>query len=171
MMWEVPAEEEAFLRSLGWTSVESDDEAEWGLTDEEIAAFQASAAARAAAQQLTQHPHHHQQQQQQGDVCGGSYQQKLQANGVQAGLGLGFTAKALEGAGGAALWRVAAANGCVSGGCGAGFVVQGRAAANGVLLGVQLAPELLGYDSCDDSSSSDEEDERGSASRGRGMVY
>jgi hypothetical protein len=166
MMWEVPAEEEAFLRSLGWTSVESDDEGEWGLTDEEIAAFQAAAATRAAAQQLTQHPQ--QQQQQQADVCGGGYQQKLLANGLQGGLG--FTAKALEGPEGA-LWRVAAANGYVGGGC----VVQGRAAAaaaaTGALLGVHLAPELLGYDSCDDSSSSDEEDADGSASRRHGMVY
>ncbi|CAL8467731.1 g7269 [Coccomyxa elongata] len=37
----IPAEEEAFLRSLGWE--ESDDHNEGGLTEEEIAAFQAKA--------------------------------------------------------------------------------------------------------------------------------
>ncbi|WIA15072.1 hypothetical protein OEZ85_001770 [Tetradesmus obliquus] len=82
MLWDVPAEEEAFLRSLGWTSVESDDEEEWGLTEEEIAAFQAAAAARAAAQQPTQPSQQQQQQQQQQyDMYGSNCQQQVQGNG------------------------------------------------------------------------------------------
>jgi hypothetical protein len=45
-------EEEAFLRSLGWTGSEDGegDEGSWGLTQEEIAAFQAEAAARSTQQ-------------------------------------------------------------------------------------------------------------------------
>jgi hypothetical protein len=158
MMWDVPAEEEAFLRSLGWTSVELDDEEEWGLTEEEIAAFQASAAARAAAQQS--------QQQQQYEVYGGScqsqQQQQVQANAQQ---GISFAAKALQGPS-SELWGV-------GGACGASYVLKGHAAAaaTGMLLGVHLAPELLGYDSCgDSSSSSDDEDAGGSASR-HGIMY
>jgi hypothetical protein len=48
-----PEEEEAFLRSLGWTD-DSGDGANWGLTDEEIAAFQAAAATRNAQRQQQQ---------------------------------------------------------------------------------------------------------------------
>jgi hypothetical protein len=45
-------EEEAFLRSLGWTGSEDGegDEGSWGLTQEEISAFQAEAAARSTQQ-------------------------------------------------------------------------------------------------------------------------
>jgi hypothetical protein len=55
--WDSEAEEEAFLRSLGWTSSsedEGDGACSWGLTKEEIAAFQAEAAARRAQQQQQQ---------------------------------------------------------------------------------------------------------------------
>jgi len=54
--WDVlEEEEEAFLRSLGWTSSdEGDDEGSWGLTQEEIAAFQAAAAAAARRTQQQQ---------------------------------------------------------------------------------------------------------------------
>jgi hypothetical protein len=170
MMWDVPAEEEAFLRSLGWTSVESDGEEEWGLTEEEIAAFRASAAARAAAQQMTQQS---QQQSQQYDLFGsGCQQQQLHVNGHQ---GVRFAAaKALHGPGGV-LWGTAGTAGGAVANAGAGFALKSGAAAAGaagLLLGVHLAPELLGYDSCGDSSSSssDDEDEVGSAAR-HGMVY
>jgi hypothetical protein len=44
-------EEEAFLRSLGWTSSDDEgDEDTWGLTQDEIAAFQAASAAHSALQ-------------------------------------------------------------------------------------------------------------------------
>lgn len=161
MLWDVPEDEEAFLRSLGWTAESSDDEAEWGLTEEEIAAFQASAAARAAAQQQ-QHAH---QPQQLLWPAGVYSTHRINATSLllqqKAGQLLpgAFCFNASQGRVGSNVGGLK--RGGLGVGCGRGCVQGSSGRHIGLLLGPHLAPaaELLGFGSCDGSSSSSDDDD------------
>eukprot|EP00775_Hariotina_reticulata_P008055 gene8055-8250_t len=147
------AEEEAFLRSLGWTD-DHEEGADWGLTDEEIAAFQVATAARAAQQQQ-------QQQQRKSRFHQAMVSSSLKGNAVLGVTGVTGVRPGVD-AGGSWQQGRSGLKGCSSGVACTSSVMRSTSRAHfGLLLSVLWPAAVAGDDSGVDwygSGSSDDDD-------------